>query len=123
LGGWARVRASRRVLELLERQDRARLTHNEPSRSASNGRLAAAGSSVRRDRARIAAKLAILVRAIAASVPPQSISSAEPDRIEGVPDHHLRGLSITLSSRLTPAAVSVSADVGLGAGYQLTPSR
>jgi hypothetical protein len=30
LGGWAAVRASRRVLELLERQDRARLTHHEP---------------------------------------------------------------------------------------------
>ena len=56
-----------------------------PSRSASNGRLAASGSSFRRESARIAEKPAIPTRVIGASVPPQSITSARPRRIASSP--------------------------------------
>ena len=57
----------------------------KPSRPASNGRDAFAGSSLRSDRARIAAKPAIPTSFTAASVPPQSITSARLSRIASRP--------------------------------------
>ena len=57
----------------------------KPSRSASNGREAAFGSSLRRDSARIAVNPAIPTRVIGASVPPQNITSARPSRIASRP--------------------------------------
>jgi hypothetical protein len=57
----------------------------KPSRSASNGRLAAAGSSFRRESARMAAKPAIPAGVIAAAAPPQNITSARPSRIASRP--------------------------------------
>ena len=50
----------------------------KPSRSASNGREAACGSSLRRDRARIASNPAIPTGVIGASVPPANMTSARP---------------------------------------------
>jgi hypothetical protein len=47
----------------------------------SNGRLARAGSSLRRESARIAAKPAIASGVTPASLPPQNITSARPSRI------------------------------------------
>ena len=57
----------------------------KPSRSPSNGRDARTGSSLRRDSARIAPKPAMPTGHTAASVPPQSITSARPSRIESRP--------------------------------------
>ena len=53
----------------------------KPSRSRSNGRLARAGSSLRVDSARIAAKPPSPIGVIAASEPPAIIASAAPRRI------------------------------------------
>src|SRR2546423_10693970 len=52
-----------------------------PSRSASNGREAACGSSFRRESARIESKPATPTGVIGASVPPQNMTSARPIRI------------------------------------------
>ena len=49
-----------------------------PSRSRSNGRLARGGSSLRVERARIAANPPRPIRVIAASLPPVIITSARP---------------------------------------------
>jgi hypothetical protein len=62
-----------------------RLRITKPSRSASNGRLAASGSSLRRESARIAEKPETPTLVIAASLPPQSITSARPSRIASSP--------------------------------------
>ena len=51
-----------------------------PSRSLSNGRLARSGSSLRDDRARMAAKPPIPIAQTAASEPPAIITSA-PSRL------------------------------------------
>src|SRR5260370_42597505 len=53
----------------------------KPSRSASNGRLAPAGSSLRRESACMLANAAIAVGVIPASAPPASIAVARPWRI------------------------------------------
>ena len=50
----------------------------KPSRSMSYGREAAVGSSLRVDSARIAAKPAIVIGWMTASVPPQMTTSARP---------------------------------------------
>ena len=57
----------------------------KPSRSASKGRDAASGSSLRREIARIAPKPAMLTVVTGASVPPQIITSARPRRIASRP--------------------------------------
>ena len=56
-----------------------------PSRPASNGREAVAGSSFRTESARIAPKPASPTGVIGASVPPQNITSARPSRIASRP--------------------------------------
>ena len=53
----------------------------KPSRSLSNGRLACAGSSLRVDSARIAAKPPTPIGVMAASEPPAIITSASPRRM------------------------------------------
>src|SRR5260221_8453259 len=53
----------------------------KPSRSLSNGRLACDGSSLRGDRARIAAKPPRPIGVIAASEPPAIMMSASPRRM------------------------------------------
>jgi hypothetical protein len=50
----------------------------KPSRSASNGRLAASGSALRRESARMAPKPPMPTFVIPASVPPASMTSARP---------------------------------------------
>ena len=93
----ARRRSSRRAPSRA-RAPRARATPaaspiTSPSRAASNGREARVGSSLRRERARIASKPAMPTRVIGASLPPANIASArpEPDRVERVADRHVRG--------------------------------
>ena len=53
----------------------------KPSRSASKGRLAREGSSLRRERARIESKAASPMRVTGASAPPASMTSASPRRM------------------------------------------
>ncbi len=55
--------------------------NTNPSRSASNGRLACAGASLRSDSGPISASPANIARAIPASVPPATTTSASPPRI------------------------------------------
>ena len=56
----------------------------KPSRSASNGRLAAAGSSLRRESARIAENPPMPTFVIPASVPPANMTSARSSRIASI---------------------------------------
>src|SRR4029079_4987293 len=62
----------------LEDEDTGPLARTKPSRSRSKGRLARGGSSLRVDRARIAAKPPRPMWVIAASLPPVIITSAMP---------------------------------------------
>ena len=57
----------------------------KPSRPASKGREAFSGSSLRVDRAFMAAKAAIPTRVTAASLPPHTTESTRPARIRSSP--------------------------------------
>ena len=57
----------------------------KPSRPLSNGREARSGSSLRSDRARMAANAAMFSSMIAASVPPATTMSARPFLIMSMP--------------------------------------